>query len=652
MLFIGGDGSRFIPARRARLASLVIALSAPLRASADDPPRIWTWNLPPAGAPVHPFITPAVRMDVTDRSGASAADAVAGQVRSRGLGAGDVCVILQNFGAGDGTSTPETVALAYHRLDALRVPIFDPDQPDEDNRWRTAWMKHGIIESRAWMQSFCDRYASRQLDDPSLPAPARFHFDTELTTAPCCSRLGLFLFDAMRTDPGNNENRFHREPIPGFDGLTLAQLYAENPLPYDLTRPMFEPPVNREFMRWWVPLNFQITDAAMKTAAYDVIHAAWPGTARCSDYIHSARYDGIDGRDYFEATTDRTIGQGWVWSGAADMQALALYAVHPNHRLPGEALWDAALRIHRRNLEHAIGSFGGGHHADMSPWVQLPGQARTRGSGEFVLRHDARRLMALLRGLGIREFQVWSDSPANTAENWTALTRIIRQVWQTRAMAIRSINGENNPPPRPDPAPLTRIDADALAVTSIGGSNNIASVELEFDAAALAGDCRLAFLTVSSVPSGVEAAERLEVWNWSLSRWSIAGDERGDIQSVAAAAALPAPLAWRYVGTPDHVRPGDGRVRARLVHRSAAASTFTSRFDLIQLLGADETLPGDVNHDETVSLPDMSILLSSWGEMVEPRTEGDVDGDGLVDIPDLAIMLNHWNFTVGGNCPR
>ena len=52
-------------------------------------------------------------------------------------------------------------------------------------------------------------------------------------------------------------------------------------------------------------------------------------------------------------------------------------------------------------------------------------------------------------------------------------------------------------------------------------------------------------------------------------------------------------------------------------------------------------LPGDLNHDGTVSGPDLTILLSEWGEG-GAGTTADLDCDGIVSGTDLTVLLANW----------
>ncbi len=629
----------------ALLAACCLACGAQTFAG-EPAPRLWTWNPRPDAVETDPRVIPSVRVDVTELSGAQAAGRAADLIRHRGLGPGEICLILQNYGAGDGTSSDGTVALAYHRRDALVAPILDPDHGDTDVRWRTAWMSNGINESRAWMTEFVNTYTDRQLLDPDLPSPSRFHFDTELTTAPCCGFAGLRLFDAMLSERVGNNRRATSEPIPGQNGLTLLQAYAAaGSPPYDTSVRMFDSPENRAFTRWWIPLNLQAVDAAMKASTYDVIHQRWGASVRVSDYINSCRVDGIDGRTYTELSTDRDLGDGWVWSGSSDMQAPALFPVHPSRveTESGESRWDATLRLQRANLAACIESFGGGHQHDMSPWIAIPGQIQ---GGYRIRSEDCRRMLAMLRAFGISEVLVWSDAEYSTPETWEILQRLVRHVWST-TLDFASITRGTRAGTQPFRAPHEEIrHTDRRALSVVSDPQRIAEIHIEGTAELAPSSCRLALL-VESTTSAHGVRESIWVWNWSDARWDPALDDF-EVPLSIDVPLVSANARWRFVRVDGYVRPEDHAVRIRVRHEST--SNFVSHFDLVQFIGADGRLRGDVNRDEQVSYSDLSTLLDRWRQPVEPFTGGDEDGSGFIDIHDLGVMLSHWAHSIPTAC--
>lgn len=56
---------------------------------------------------------------------------------------------------------------------------------------------------------------------------------------------------------------------------------------------------------------------------------------------------------------------------------------------------------------------------------------------------------------------------------------------------------------------------------------------------------------------------------------------------------------------------------------------------------------GDANYDGTVSLIDLSIVLSNWNKQLKviDARQGDLNADGFVGIQDLNLVLQHWGDT-------
>ncbi len=55
--------------------------------------------------------------------------------------------------------------------------------------------------------------------------------------------------------------------------------------------------------------------------------------------------------------------------------------------------------------------------------------------------------------------------------------------------------------------------------------------------------------------------------------------------------------------------------------------------------------PWDLDNSGAVDVPDLLMLLSTWGTIPTPDPP-DFDGNGVVAVPDLLELLGHW-----GNCP-
>jgi hypothetical protein len=58
--------------------------------------------------------------------------------------------------------------------------------------------------------------------------------------------------------------------------------------------------------------------------------------------------------------------------------------------------------------------------------------------------------------------------------------------------------------------------------------------------------------------------------------------------------------------------------------------------------GGGASVPGDLNSDSHVTVIDLSILLSHYGQSGQTLSTGDCNGDGSVSVTDLSILLSHY----------
>lgn len=63
---------------------------------------------------------------------------------------------------------------------------------------------------------------------------------------------------------------------------------------------------------------------------------------------------------------------------------------------------------------------------------------------------------------------------------------------------------------------------------------------------------------------------------------------------------------------------------------------------VVSLSSRAAAIPGDLNADGTVSVLDLSLLLSSWGKA---GVAADLNSNGTVDIFDLSLLLTNWGKT-------
>jgi hypothetical protein len=401
----------------------------------DDPgPLFWVWQEPLGDAAHHPAVIRLVRTK-TNRQPAVAADEVCDRILARGLGPGQVAILLQSFGMGDGNPLDlrhNYPALFNHWCDGLPhepVELEELDcsvlaEVDADPKWwKTLWMSRGIEECTAWIQQFIARYQVRQAGNPDIPDPYRFHFDSESNMVPHCGGA-VSIFHEMRSDP-----RWHLEPIPGHDGKTLAVLYAEGGEPgYDPTRPWNHLP-NRGWSSWYHGICRQAAEGAMEQSAYRLIRQAW-SECRNSSFGRSDRYDGQGDPPRYK----RLDQYPWylaVNTAFADLQAPIFWWAEPGYAKPGETQEAATVRRASEILQANRHSFDGPHH-DIVPWLELIGNQRSDDGVYFPpvtesLMHD---LLAMLKAENVREFIVWSYPTTQHGENdWNDFVDIIQELW-------------------------------------------------------------------------------------------------------------------------------------------------------------------------------------------------------------------------------
>jgi hypothetical protein len=77
------------------------------------------------------------------------------------------------------------------------------------------------------------------------------------------------------------------------------------------------------------------------------------------------------------------------------------------------------------------------------------------------------------------------------------------------------------------------------------------------------------------------------------------------------------------------------------VARDAAGNTATATSVSVTVNNAAAPPPGDLNGDNHVTILDLSILLSHYGQAATP-SQGDINGDNTCNILDLSILLSHY----------
>lgn len=446
-----------------------------------DQPIFFVWQRPEGPAVNDARIIEFVRVRCHN-SPEQAADFAIHKIQQRGLRAGEVAVLLQNFGMGAGDPNDwfeEGPALFGHWGDALAHRIRAKSDPnveviaseDADVRWwDTPWMSHGIADSRAWMEAFIARYKQRQSTDPSIPDPDRFHFDSEERVEPHRKWTSRTV-NAMKDDP-----RWATEAVPGFDGRTMAQLHADGGSPEVDPNREYWKPSNQDFARWYPIVAHTANEAAMNQAAYEPIRQAWPEVLT-SNYGSSARVAG--GSDETVLQSKRYAWLDFYWKSFGDQQAPVFYFPKQWEMESGESLTEASVRlIHDRMQVHVRSQADG---PDITPWILDPGTRTRNRPGMVRVGHEYMRAQAeTLRQYGVDEVLVWGDDTVQqTTMGWEGMPAILDGVWGPRLVGARLLAGESDDR-NIDLLRRRWNDASPMQATSAGSGYSLA-VELNFE---------------------------------------------------------------------------------------------------------------------------------------------------------------------------
>ncbi len=612
-----------------RVVAFCLLATAPIGAAVDgvgtdDLPKVWTWTPPTGTAAGHPSIRPLCRIPVSPSSRPLAtADAVCNFILDHGLAEGDVAILLQGFGRG---------TLVGHPSDALS----DTGLP-EDLQRGTPWTLHGLTETSEWVDAFIARYQVRQSED-GVPAPHRFHMDSELRrpalcylpdVSPCWSELPLQVFEAMQSDPRWATEPLHMNPggVPTF--RTMAELYESGGSPsFDPSQPR-DAQVNRDWSIWWDGATREAVDGALALALYDRVESAWTGV-RCSEFAQSMRLDAET-----EPDGSRRVyhdfewwNEGWMtsaWSGHADLQAPAMYVFGETFIDPDQPFMNEQIRLHRKNLDACIHSFGGTAPASITPWITLPDRQLPFGEDPPTTRaytlEEFRQILALVRSRGIVEFQLW---PNATTDTWEAVAATIDEVWIPSAThVVAAIGGISN-----EPLPLLSVaDRQSCSITPTAKGFDL---RVTIDTG-VASDC--------AQTARLELA--LEAMSDAESTWFIEYGT-GDGHWFAIQEVQVGPIA-RFIWTEPQLIPDRFDASGNLLLRIRSDSTSPAAIDLVQTAVRSSRL-GDFNEDGLVDGADLGVWLLNAGEPCDPSTvcPADLDGDGEVAGGDLGILLSAW----------
>ncbi len=160
---------------------------------------------------------------------------------------------------------------------------------------------------------------------------------------------------------------------------------------------------------------------------------------------------------------------------------------------------------------------------------------------------------------------------------------------------------------------------------------------------------------------GAPATPNDATWShrfWPGTTWTTAG---GDFSDVVSASKIVDTVNWyTWESTPQLVadvqdwldNPSTSygwlvQGNESVVHTVKQFATHEAFEDIQPALQITYVLtpqnPADLDDDGSVGVPDLLILLASWGECVDPGDcPADLTGDGSVGVPDLLDLLANW----------
>jgi hypothetical protein len=207
------------------------------------------------------------------------------------------------------------------------------------------------------------------------------------------------VFDLMKDDP-----RWTTLAIPGYEGVTLSQIYAAAGSPVcDPTKPWHHV-TNRTWTIWFATVCATAADATMDEIAFQTIAANWP-ECKYGNFSTSVNYDGGGSPPRLDFHPN-ALWYKWSVRGSGTTQSPVFYWAD---------LDDMAI-----HLDFMLDSSS----AIMTPWVLTVGHFDPEQGGTVTLPM-VRDWIELLRSRGVTEFLVFGNGFSQTEENWNAFLTAI-----------------------------------------------------------------------------------------------------------------------------------------------------------------------------------------------------------------------------------
>ena len=586
------------------------------------------WSQAPAGWTHDSQFMPMVRVDVRDKTGEQAAVLVKHAIGTRmaapnpTLEVGKIALLLQNYASDEqwyydnGTPNDNTddvwvpfnsTCALTRSVDQVSMPTWnDPTDLISENPRMQVWCTNGANPPPSgghladWTADFLQHY------EPANPVINRFHLDSEMPFAICCSANQMLLISRLPQDP-----RWNTLPVPGFGMMTLANLWFQETIAWGepgldlansiVTNQSAAHPLNRRVFLWYNRIAQKARAAVLGFTTFV------PWTNRFPQIRHSNYEDTLaDGQpDTFGWFYDwsavgslelaNTSGRGFAafnnlgFQNAAGLPKFPTYEdsgrfvlntghiqsnesspvlyywstdhiQHDAYRVASvmETQWQASLRQQRRWLESIINTAAAQNSSPettVSPWIPMVGTiAYFPGFYQFT-RDDVSRQMSLLRSKGIRTALVWqSNEPGDpiTFQYWCEFEIAERQVFTPEITSVAVTPGGGSAPGTLEPKLVddtlrhgTPTGWHATVTGQASGLDWVAGMEFEVKRLHETPGCGLRL----HIECGVDRAgalTRLYLWDYTLP-----GGGNWQIISIPYGSSSTVTNAIEYV-TPDH----------------------------------------------------------------------------------------------------
>lgn len=443
-------------------------------ATGDTPdPVFWTYTYLDGSAVGHAHIIRMVRSGTLDwqtyeyRSPGEVALEVAARITGDESGwdaydEGEVCILLQSIGEGDGNPSSndvEATALFSHWCDSLPDDdnpfideegecLYTPSRPQHicDRWWLTHWMSGGDDETSEWMDTFCEDLKD-ELDSSEAPYPSRFHFDSESPLLWDDTGAGNAFRDAFyactQDDRWDGSYLGNSGYVYGFDALYedthLDDLWGDADSAGFGYVTGWDPGEdwddedNQPWVNWYHSTYHQAMDGAMEAACYDAIYDELGTNVFCSNFKTSCRISS----DYNYLPAGAWGAEDWSnlhWQGSGDLQAPVLYGVDTAYceqacSAGTSGHWEATIGVHRHNIDALIDTLldesVSADVTEITPWIMAVGLTHR---GITMTQDRMRELLAMLRVRKLCEFILLCYN-MDPQEDWGPQVDATDQAW-------------------------------------------------------------------------------------------------------------------------------------------------------------------------------------------------------------------------------